>query len=499
MKPTVPLLAILLGFVVQTTALADIIHVPADYPTIQAAIAAATDGDEIIVAPGTYNETIDFLGKAITLRSFNGPEVTTIDATGLNDSVVRCMSGEGPETVLEGFTITGGTGRHSPVPPTVLGGGGMFNLGSSPTVTDCIFVGNTAVDGEHSARGGGMYNLNGSSPTVTGCLFTRNTATATGGMYNIEGSSPLVIDCDFIENSATGQAGMTNGFNNPTIVGCRFIRNTATQSNLVAGGILMFQADAVVANCIFVDNSAGAGSGIMSVQSTTMIINCIFSGNHAQSVGGAIANVDGTTEMANCTITNNSGGGLFHNGDGQLVADNCIFRGNEPSQVFGKIDVNYSCIEGGFPGKGNIDADPLFVDPDGPDDDPETWEDNDYRLQADSPCIDAADSSAVPPDIETDLDGNPRFVDDPDTDDTGAGNCPFVDMGAFEYQEGVAGCCPADFDGDGGVGASDLAQLLGSWGPYEPCPPFDAADFNEDCGVNAADLAQLLGNWGPCP
>ena len=63
----------------------------------------------------------------------------------------------------------------------------------------------------------------------------------------------------------------------------------------------------------------------------------------------------------------------------------------------------------------------------------------------------------------------------------------------------TAGSCQADFDEDGTVGASDLAQLLGSWGPYEPCPPFHEADFNEDCGVNAADLAQLLGNWGPCP
>lgn len=59
--------------------------------------------------------------------------------------------------------------------------------------------------------------------------------------------------------------------------------------------------------------------------------------------------------------------------------------------------------------------------------------------------------------------------------------------------------CPADLTGDGVVGAADLAQLLGAWGPYEPCPPFDAADFNEDCGVDATDLAELLGNWGPCP
>ena len=54
--------------------------------------------------------------------------------------------------------------------------------------------------------------------------------------------------------------------------------------------------------------------------------------------------------------------------------------------------------------------------------------------------------------------------------------------------------CPADFDNDGTVGASDLAQLLGSWGPCPGC----AADFDADGDVDAADLAQLLGSWGPC-
>ncbi len=63
----------------------------------------------------------------------------------------------------------------------------------------------------------------------------------------------------------------------------------------------------------------------------------------------------------------------------------------------------------------------------------------------------------------------------------------------------VLPACPEDLDGDGTVGAFDLALLLGSWGSSEPCPPFDAADFNEDCGVDAFDLAVLLGAWGPCP
>ena len=120
--------------------------------SIQRGIDESINGDEVIVRPGTYNETINFNGKAITLRSSDGPAVTTIDGTLLNDSVVKCVSAEGPRTVLEGFTITGGNASR---------GGGMSNLGSSPTVTNCTFSSNTA-----DTSGGGMYNKN-SSPTVT--------------------------------------------------------------------------------------------------------------------------------------------------------------------------------------------------------------------------------------------------------------------------------------------------------------------------------------------
>ena len=78
--------------------------------SIQDGIDVASNADTVLVEPGTYNELIDFLGKAITVRSSGGRDVTTIDGTGLNDSVVKCINGEGPDTVLEGFTITGGTG-----------------------------------------------------------------------------------------------------------------------------------------------------------------------------------------------------------------------------------------------------------------------------------------------------------------------------------------------------------------------------------------------------
>ena len=129
-----------------------------DHFTIQAAIDVAVNGDVIAADPGTYHETIDFNGKSVTLGSTSGnPADTIIDGTG-HYHVVQCVLGEGPGTVLQGFTITGGS-AFSSFPNDR--GGGMFNFGgSSPTVENCVFSSNRAT------FGGGMFNEN-SSPTVT--------------------------------------------------------------------------------------------------------------------------------------------------------------------------------------------------------------------------------------------------------------------------------------------------------------------------------------------
>jgi hypothetical protein len=119
----------------------------------------------------------------------------------------------------------------------------------------------------------------------------------------------------------------------------------------------------------------------------------------------------------------------------------------------------------------------------------------DYHLATGSPCIDAGDNTAVPGDITTDLDGNPRFVDDPDTVDTGYGDPPVVDMGAYEFQ-GMP--CPRDLNGNGYVWIFDLVLLLFSWGPCDDpgdCP----ADFDGNGCVGVTDLLELLAAWGPCP
>jgi len=227
---------ILIGCVsVQATA-ADI-NVPADHATIRAAIVAANPDDVVIVAPGTYLGVINFLGKAITVRSTdpNDPAVvvsTIIDGIGLS-SVVTCSSGEGPGSVLSGFVITGGSGIGGGA------GGGMYNAGSSPTVTNCLFIGNSVALGFYTF-GGGMYNSS-SSPTVTNCSFTDNTVFAIidalgGGMYNGFGSSPTVTNCSFRGNTVSSDGeetalarggGMYNdASSSPTVTNTVFCSNS---------------------------------------------------------------------------------------------------------------------------------------------------------------------------------------------------------------------------------------------------------------------------------
>ncbi len=408
-------------------AVADTIHVPGDYPTIQEAIDAAMDGDEVEVDPGTYNETIDFLGKAITVYSTDGPDVTIIDAQGFG-RVITCDSGEGPDTVIEGFTITGGD----------------------------------------AVNGGGMGNFSGSSPIVVNCRFIANCAILGGGMANFGGGSPLIMGCWFVANEGSGTSGMHNGVSSPIVVNCNFIDNDFGPAMGNAG------SSAIVAGCLFVDN-----------------------------FGGAMSCVGGLPIVANCTLTQNGGGITIF---GSPTITNCILWGNFPGEIVvnsGEPVVNYSCIQDGWAGAGsnNIDADPMFVDPDN----------GDFRLSSGSPCIDAGNNWGVPIDendfdedgvlcelFPVDLDGNPRFNADEADFDPSCGVPVVVDMGAYEYQFApVDQVTFADLNGDDAVGAADLLGLLASWGPCgKGCC---LADLNIDGIVGASDLLILLANWGPCP
>lgn len=436
--------------------------------SIQDAIVASVNGDEIIVSPGTYFEAISFNGKAVNLHSSSGPDNTIIDATGLGDAVVKCLSGEGPDTVLSGFTITGGG---------LSGGaaaGGMFNQGASPTVSNCVFEGNMGGDG------GGMSNFNGSSPFVTTCVFMGNSATDGAGMENQDNCNPIVVDCLFIGNIANSGVnpdggGIRNVNSNPFLRGCTFIGN---EGQRFGGGIANFGSSPEVSDCLFESNTAGngggmyngagssptitacefrenvatllvpggfGGSGIFNVQSSPSIVNSVFFGNNNDNNGGGIYNFNQSDSLiVNCSFGGNvvgdRGGAVFNSMSNPTILNSVFWANVDNAGIAPQLDesaqihdadgslssISYTCIQGlsGFAGSGNIGNDPLFVDE----------SNGDLHLSTGSPCIDAADNNAVPMGVSTDLDGNPRIVNGT------------ADMGSYEFF--------LDSDGDG-IGDDD--------------------------------------------
>ncbi|MCH2161668.1 MAG: hypothetical protein MK085_07310, partial [Phycisphaerales bacterium] len=217
-----------------------------DYTDIQEAINAASDGDVIEIAAGTYYpaESISTIGKPVTLRgvpgkSKDGTPATVIDGQDSIFNVLRCVSGEGADTVFENLLITGGNANYgagmynadsSPslinctfASNTAYYGGGMYNFRSSPALISCAFEGNSSAE-----HGGGMANSQKSSPTLTGCTFTNNSADYGGGMHNRQASLPTLINCSFTENLAViNGGGMRNeGNSSPTLTDTTVCNNT---------------------------------------------------------------------------------------------------------------------------------------------------------------------------------------------------------------------------------------------------------------------------------
>ncbi len=410
-------------------------------------VAITIGSDEVIVATGTYVETIDFRGAAIRLTgSVADPSLTIIDGDGM-PNVVQCVNGEGPDTVIEGFTVTNGDRgmlilyeSHPTIRDCVFtanaalgnGGGIGMNVGSSPTITDCVFSGNTTL-----GRGGGIYCTGGCHPVVTNCLFENNSADVTGGgMHNSVGSNPVVTGCTFVGNSAFEDGGgVDNDGASPSFLNCVFDSNWTV-----------------------VDDGGGMQNNNGSAATVT---NCLFVNNTSASQGGAILNfTNSPSTYLHCTIMGNTAaaGAAFDTYNSTASISNSIIWGNNASIAGpGVTTATYCNVEGGFAGAGNIDSNPLFVDEPG----------GDLRLADGSPSIDAADSVVtVGAGLGVDLDGSNRGVDGGLANGGVAVFGITVDMGAYEFQRDpcIDDTCPADVDGDGVVDGTDLLFLLGAWG-----------------------------------
>lgn len=293
-----------------------------DYLTIQAGIDAAVDGDTVLVAPGTYVENVDFLGKEITVQSEDGAELTVIDGNQSGSVVTFTFSsGETELVFLDGFTIRNGDSPQ---------GGGIYCRESSPTITNCTISANDA-----DWEGGGIYCELFSTPTIKNCTISENFAKMGGG-----------IGCDRVSD--------------PEIRNCMISENISTD---YGGGIY----------CL--------------LNSRPTITNCTLAGNICYAYGG----------------------GIYCSQNSYPKLTNCIFYGNLHSEIqiadISSLTVQYSDIRGGAEaasvglgctldwGLGNIDLDPLFVDPWG----------RDYHLSAASPCIDAGTDAGVSDDIDGDI------------------------------------------------------------------------------------------------
>jgi hypothetical protein len=291
---------ILLGDIVLFTGMATATerHVPSQYATIQAAIDAAVNGDTVLVANGAYtglgNRDIDFKGKAITVKSENGPRSCIIDAGHLGRAFLF-YNDEGADSIVDGFTITHGQLYCEPGEPCPI-----------------------------SWYGGGIYCDGHASPTIRNCIITDNFAHFGGGIFSF--ASPIIT------------------------------------------------------NCIFTNNEALVGAAILAGWDA-QIINCTIAGNEA--------------------APDRDGSAVELYGDSIIV--NNIMWGNYPNQLSDHTSgiIIYNDIQGGRPGTGNINTDPLFANP-GSDDyhlqsEAGRWEPNSQSWVKDavtSPCIDAGDPNS---------------------------------------------------------------------------------------------------------
>ena len=262
-----------------------------------------------------------------------------------------------------------------------------------------------------------------------------------------------------------------------------------------AGAVMnVWGSNPTFANCSFMGNQAyndggasetAAGGGMCNWSSSPTLINCVISGNCAQMGGGIWCTRESYPVLINCTVASNIHGGIVV--DSGITLANCILWGNtncitQIEAVGSSPNVTYSCIQGGWPGVGNISLDPRFVD----------FAAGDFRLQAGSPCIDAGQNAAVPPDaLDLDADGDTAEPVPTDLDHHARviGATPLVDMGAYEFIPAV----PGDFDANGHVDDKDLQALTAcTTGPdmaiLSGC---DSKDLDGDADIDLDDFGIL--------
>jgi len=431
---------------------AETIFVPDDYSSIQDAITASTAGDTIIVRPGTYVENVDFLGKAITLKSEKGAQSTVIDGN-QTGSAVTFNYGEGQDTVIEGFTVTNGTG--SVLIGSMHGGGIFCGYQSSPIITQ------NRITGNNCRHGGGIHCGEYSFPTIVENEITHNTTTGNGGGIWCDGwSYPTIKNNTIGENISDSTGGIFfSHADSRTLVDGNIIENNEAYDG--CGGGLRFFGDLTLINNVVANNRAygswtvGDGGGIDCSHCTAFVVNNLIVGNDAARVGGGICCSDGLIYLFNNTLFGNTAGdgagGLYLGFSNGRIRNTILWAdsaptGKEITLYDSHLKLSHSCVQGGEGainvdygsstvwGAGMITDDPLFADSGK----------GDFHLTHLSPCRDGGYNYALLP--GTDFEGDPRIAQSK------------VDMGADEFH------CHLYSVGDATPGSSIDISVVGEPG-----------------------------------
>jgi len=290
-------------------------------------------GGAVYLHTGTAVEFVDSI--------FNGN--TAIDSSGgigVNES----------NALLEGCELTG---NEAPI------GGALCGWYSELVVQSTAFAENTATGADSV---GGAIMISGGNGTVSDSTLSGNSAWV-GGALLADTCQLELMNTAFEGNTAETQAGGVHGQTGSiTVFGCSFEGNTSINGG---GAVLVANESVVVSECLFVDNSATEEAGALGLgmNEESSVSHCTFAGNVCDTGGSAIGSSDEQLVIIDSILWD------------ETTPEIILITEETPDPI-----VTYCDVRGGWAGEGNIDADPLFVDPDG----------GDYCLQAESPCIGAA-------------------------------------------------------------------------------------------------------------